>query len=205
MASCRAAAPWRRASCRPRRSSTSRARRSTRGDVEAARQTLAEGGITDGGPEFELWVASGFLPRADEVGAAIAASLQEAGFKPRVVTTDLGAMIDDIFTEDGTGAIYHLSWSSNGDPFSHARVYSESFAWYHGDEELQGLIEQVATTTDPAERERVTQELQAHMWDQMWHIPLYNSDFTIAHSNAIAGLDVRPNFQTLFYPASISE
>lgn len=172
-------------------------------DIEAARALLEEGGITDGGPEFELWVASGFLPRAEEVGAAIAASLQEAGLKPQIVTTDLGAMIDDIFTEDGTGAMYHISWSSNGDPFSHARVYSSNFAWYFGDEELQALIDAAATTTDPDERAQVVADMQARLWDQMWHVPLYNSDFTIAHSNALQGLDVRPNFQTVFYPATI--
>jgi peptide/nickel transport system substrate-binding protein len=174
-------------------------------DIEAVKTLLAEAGVPDGGPEFELWVASGFLPRADEVGAAIAASMQEAGLKPKIVTTDLGAMIDDIFTEDGTGAMYHLSWSSNGDPSPHARVYSDNFAWYFGDEELQRLIDLVATTTDPAAREQAAHDLQDHMWKQLWHVPLYNSDFSIAHSTNLVGLDVRPNFQTVFYPASIIE
>ena len=174
-------------------------------DVDAARALLAEAGVADGGPEFELWVASGFLPRAEEVGAAIVASMQEVGFKPQLVVTDLSAMIDDIFSEDGTGAIYHLSWSSDGDPFNHAFVYSDNFAWYFGDERLQELISLVATTLDPAEREQVVADLQAHMWKQLWHVPLYNSDFTIAHSTALQGLDVRPNFFTQFYPASIGE
>jgi peptide/nickel transport system substrate-binding protein len=174
-------------------------------DVEAAKAMLEEAGVTDGGPEFELWVASGFLPRADEVGAAIAASMQEIGLKPKIVTTDLGAMIDDLFAEDGTGAMYHLSWSSNGDPSAHARVYSGNFAWYFGDEELQRLIDLVATTTDPAEREAATYELQDHMWNQLWHLPLYYSDFTIAHSNKLVDLEVRPDFSTIFYPASINE
>jgi peptide/nickel transport system substrate-binding protein len=173
-------------------------------DVEAAQALLAEAGVPDGGPEFELWVASGFLPRAEEVGAAIVASMEEVGLKPQLVVTDLAAMIDDIFTEDGTGAMYHISWSSNGDPFSHAYVYSDAFAWYFGDEELQGLIEASATTVDPAEREQVVAELQAHMWEELWHVPLYNSDFTIAHSTALEGLDIRPNFYTQFYPASVS-
>ncbi len=172
-------------------------------DVEAARALLTEAGVADGGPEFELWVASGFLPRAEEVVTAIVANMQEAGLRPRVVTTDLGAMIDDIFSEDGTGAMYHLSWSSNGDPTSHARVYSSSFAWWFGDERLQELIDAVATTTDPAAREELTAELQAHMWDQLWHVPLYNSDFTIAHTADLQGLEVRPDFETLFYPASL--
>ncbi len=174
-------------------------------DVEAAQALLAEAGVPDGGPEFELWVASGFLPRADEVGAAIAASMEEVGLHPKIVTTDLGAMIDDIFSEDGTGVMYHLSWSSNGDPTPHARVYSDNFAWYFGDEELQRLIDLVATTTDPAAREEATADLQAHLWQQLWHVPLYNSDFSIAHSTKLQGLDVRPNFETVFYSASISE
>jgi peptide/nickel transport system substrate-binding protein len=174
-------------------------------DVDAAKALLAEAGVPDGGPEFELWVASGFLPRAEEVGAAILANMEEVGLKPKLVVTDLSAMIDDIFSEDGTGAVYHLSWSSNGDPFSHAFVYSETFAWFFGDERLQELIDLSATTTDSTERERVVLELQSYMWEQLWHVPLYNSDFTIARNTRLVGLDVRPNFQTVFYPASISE
>ena len=174
-------------------------------DVEAAKALLAEAGVADGGPEFELWVASGFLPRAEEVGSAIIASMEEVGLHPKLVTTDLSAMIDDIFSDDGTGVMYHLSWSSDGDPFNHAFVYSDNFAWFFGDERLQELIDLSATTTDPAEREKVVQDLQAHMWKQLWHVPLYNSDFTVANSTDLVGLDVRPNFQTVFYPASISE
>ena len=172
-------------------------------DIEAAKALLASAGITDGGPEIELRCASGFLPRADEVCAAIAASLEEAGLKPKIVTTDLGALIDDMFSEDGTGDMYHLSWSSNGDPSPHLMVYSSTFAWYFGDEELQRLIDLVATTTDPAAREVATQDVQAHMWKQMWHVPLYNSDFTIATTAKLEGLDVRPNFKTRFYPAGL--
>ncbi len=174
-------------------------------DVDAAQALLEEAGVPDGGPEFELWVASGFLPRAEEVGSAIVASMQEVGLKPQMVVTDLSAMIDDIFSEDGTGAMYHLSWSSDGDPFNHAFVYSNNFAWWFGDERLQELIDLAATTTDPAAREQVVHDLQDHMWEQIWHVPLYNSDFTIATSNNLVGLDVRPNFQTIFYPASVTE
>ena len=36
------------------------------------------------------------------------------------------AMIDDIFTEGGTGAMYHLSWASSGDPHHAAAVYSSA-------------------------------------------------------------------------------
>jgi peptide/nickel transport system substrate-binding protein len=174
-------------------------------DVDVAKALLSEAGVPDGGPEFELWVAEGFQPRAVEVGSAIVANMEEVGLKPKLVVTDVSALIDDIFSDDGTGAVYHLSWSSNGDPFNHAFVYSDNFAWYFGDERLQELIDLSASTTDLAAREDVVHELQAYMWEQLWHVPLYNSDFTIANNTRLVGLDVRPNFQTRFYPAGISE
>jgi len=174
-------------------------------DVAAAKAMLAKAGAADGGPEFELHVASGFLPRAEEVGAAIVANMQEVGLKPKLIVTDVAAMIDDIFSDKGTGAVYHLSWSSNGDPFSHAFVYSSTFAWYFGDKGLQDLIDQSASTVDPAKRQKIVADLQAYMWKQLWHIPLYNSDFTIAYTAKLTGLDVRPNFYTQFYAVSISK
>jgi peptide/nickel transport system substrate-binding protein len=173
-------------------------------DIDAAKALLDEAGITGSAPEIEIRCASGFLPRAEEVCAALAAGLEEVGLTTKIVTTDLGALIDDMFSEGGTGDMFHLSWSSNGDPSSHLMVYSSTFAWYFGDEELQSQIDLVATTTDPIEREKVTNDLQDYMWEQMWHVPLYNSDFSIATTANLEGLDVRPNFKTRFYPASIT-
>jgi peptide/nickel transport system substrate-binding protein len=173
-------------------------------DIEAAKALLNEAGITESAEEIEIRCASGFLPRADEVCAAIAAGLEEVGLATKIVTTDLGALIDDMFSEGGTGDMFHLSWSSNGDPSPHLMVYSSTFAWYFGDEELQRQIDLVATTTDPAEREKVTNDLQDYMWEQMWHVPLYNSDFSIATTANLEGVDVRPNFKTRFYPASLT-
>ena len=107
---------------------------------------LEEAGVPDGGPEFELWVAEGFLPRAAEVVQAIVAQMEQVGLKPRVVTTDVAGLIDDIFTDGGTGAMYHLSWAASGDPHHAAAVYSSAFAWYFGDEQLQALIDEGVTT-----------------------------------------------------------
>jgi hypothetical protein len=41
------------------------------------------------------------------------------------------------------------------------------------------------------------------MWRQSWHVPLYYSDFTVAHTTSLKGLRVLPNFSTLFYPARL--
>jgi peptide/nickel transport system substrate-binding protein len=160
----------------------------------------------DGGPPFEIWVAEGFLPRAVPVVEAIVAQMQEIGLNPSVQTSDVAGLIDDAFSEEGTGALYHLSWASAGDPHQAAAVYSEAFAWYFGDEELQALVDQGRTTLDPAEREQVYADLQAHMWEQAWHVPLYNSDFTLAHVAELEGILVQPHtFRTDFHDARLSD
>jgi peptide/nickel transport system substrate-binding protein len=169
-----------------------------------ARAALQAGGITDGGPEFELWVARGFLPRAPEVVEAIADSMRRVGLKPRVRTSDVAGMIDDIFSRRGTGAMYHLSWSSNGDPMTGAQVYSPAFAWYFGDKTIDRLVAAGQGQTNPARRRSVYNQLQAHLWRQAWHVPLYYSDFTVAHSRRLSGLRVLSNFSTHFYPARIA-
>jgi peptide/nickel transport system substrate-binding protein len=171
-------------------------------DPDMARAELEEAGVPDGGPEFQLWVAEGFLPRAPEVVEVIVDQMESVGLRPQVVTSDVAGMIDDIFTEGGTGAVYHLSWASNGDPHGAAQVYSSQFAWWFGDDRLQELVEEGLTTVEEGPRRDVYAELQRHMWEQSWHVPLYNSDFTIAHSADLQGLLVQPNvFRTDFYGA----
>jgi ABC-type transport system substrate-binding protein len=131
--------------------------------------------------------------------------MQQVGLKPKVITTDIAGMIDDIFSETGTGAMYHISWASSGDPHHAATVYSKAFAWYFGDEQLQELIDQGLTTVDPSARQGVYEQLQQHMWEQAWHVPLYNSDFTIAHSTSLHGLLVQPNvLRTDFHRAFLA-
>jgi peptide/nickel transport system substrate-binding protein len=175
-------------------------------DPEGAMAALEAAGVPDGGPPFEIWVAEGFLPRAVPVVEAMVAQMQGIGLNPTVVTSDVAGLIDDAFSETGTGAMYHLSWATAGDPNQAASVYSSAFAWYFGDEELDAMIAEGRTTLDPAEREQVYADLQAHMWEQAWHVPLYNSDFTLAHVSELEGILVQPHvFRTDFYPASLSD
>jgi peptide/nickel transport system substrate-binding protein len=167
-----------------------------------ARAALQRSGV--GNRPFELWVARGFLPRAVEVVESIVNSMRQVGLNPRVRTSDVAGMIDDIFSERGTGLMYHLSWSSNGDPMTAFQVYSPAFAWYFGDRTIARLIEEGMRATSPARRAQVYARLQRHMWRRLWHVPLYYSDFTIAHTDDLRGLRVTPNFSTYFYPARLT-
>ncbi|MGH9243749.1 MAG: ABC transporter substrate-binding protein [Acidimicrobiales bacterium] len=176
-------------------------------DPNRAGTLLEAAGVPDGGPEFEFWVASGFLPRAEEVVQAIVADMQEVGLKPRVVTTDISGMIDDIFSEDGTGAMYHISWASSGDPHAAlAQLLGRAGVWATPDETVFTLIEEGAAETDSARRQEIYGQLQEHLWQTLPHIPLYYSDFTIGHTDRLEGLRVLPNqFETYFYPAQITD
>jgi ABC-type transport system substrate-binding protein len=54
---------------------------------------------------------------------------------------------------------------------------------------------------DPEARGQVYADLQAYLWENMIHIPLYNSDFTVGHTVKLTGLKVLPNFDTIFKSA----
>jgi peptide/nickel transport system substrate-binding protein len=173
-------------------------------NVARARSELRAGGVGDGGPEFQLWVARGFLPRAPEVVESIVDGMRRVGLKPEVVTSDVAGMIDDIFSENGKGAMYHLSWSSNGDPMTAFQVYSPVFAWYWGDKALARLIDAGQAEANPAARRRIYNQAQARLWRQAWHVNLYYSDFTVAHQRGLRGLRVLKNFSTHFQPARLA-
>jgi peptide/nickel transport system substrate-binding protein len=172
-------------------------------DLEKARASLEAAGVSDGGPEFELWGATGFQPRAKEVVEAIADRMTQVGLKPKIVLADVSGVIDDIFSENGTGLMYHLSWSSSGDPHAALQPLASPFVWSDGDPKIDELVQAGAATTNPEERAAVYAELQQYFWQKLPHVPLYNSDFTIAHSKQLTGLRVLPNFNTDFYPARL--
>jgi peptide/nickel transport system substrate-binding protein len=177
-------------------------------DLERAQAALAEAGYEDGaGPILPLWGVTGFLPRGEEVCEAIADSLQQAGFQVELQITDIAALIDALFAPDKPGLFFHVSWSSNGDPHGAlATLYTSPGAWVGIDDPtVDELIETGASTTDPEARGEVYAELQTYLWENLIHIPLYNSDFTVAHASDVQGITVLPNFDTIFKNATFAE
>jgi peptide/nickel transport system substrate-binding protein len=176
-------------------------------DPERARAALAEAGLADAPPEIALWGVTGFLPRGQEVAEAIADSLQQVGFPVQLQVTDVAAIIDGLFSPDKPGLMFHLSWSSNGDPHSAlATLYHSPGAWAGAhDATVDDLIDRGAAATDPEERAEIYAELQTYLWQNMPHIPLYNSDFTIAHRTTLEGVVALPNFMTYFDKATLAE
>lgn len=177
-------------------------------DLEKSAAALAEAGFAEGeGPTLPLWGVTGFLPRGPEVCQAIADSLGQAGFNVELQITDIAALIDGLFAEDKPGLFFHVSWSSNGDPNAAlATLYKSPGAWVGiNDPTVDELLEQGVTTTDTDARAAVYAELQQYLWQNLIHIPLYNSDFTVAHSSSVQGINVLPNFDTVFAKATLTQ
>lgn len=175
-------------------------------DEAKAKAALTEAGFPDGGVELPLWGVTGFLPRGPEVAQAIADSLGKTGFKVTLQITDVAAIIDGLFSADKPGVFFHLSWSSNGDPHGAlSTLYHSPGAWAgSSDTQIDTLIETGAATTDVEARAKIYEDLQAYLWQNLVHIPLYNSDFTVAHLNTLSGLTTLPNFMTDFRKASLA-
>jgi peptide/nickel transport system substrate-binding protein len=171
-------------------------------DLDAASELIQEIGAE--GEEVELWVASGFLPRAEQVGEAVVANLNEIGLDAELVTTDVAGLVDDAHG-DGTGSLYHLSWSSSGDPAAALGIWG-SEPWSDGsDETVQELLAAGMEVIDEDEREEIYVDLQAHFWEQLPHVPMYYSDFSVAHTDELEDLRVLPNFETNFTSARLSD
>lgn len=177
-------------------------------DLDKAKAALAEAGYADGeGPVLPLWGVTGFLPRGPEVCQAIGDSLGQAGFQVELQITDIAALIDALFAPDKPGLFFHVSWSSNGDPNGAlATLYKSPGAWVGIDDPtVDDLLERGVTTTDTDARAGIYAELQQYLWQNLIHIPLYNSDFTVAHSSSVQGINVLPNFDTVFAKATLTQ
>jgi peptide/nickel transport system substrate-binding protein len=172
-------------------------------DVEEARRLVREVGAE--GQELEVWAASGFLPGGVRVAQAIVQNLNAIGLNAELVTTDVAGLVDDANAGNGgSGLLYHISWASGGAPAAAVGIYGMP-PWTDEDPRVAELIASGKTTTDSEEREQVYADLQAYMWENLPHVPLYYSDFSVAHTDRLEGARILPNFETNFYPASISE
>jgi peptide/nickel transport system substrate-binding protein len=174
-------------------------------DPDRAKAALAAAGFKDG-IEFPLHATTGFLPRSKEVTEAIVDMMNKVGLRARPVFSDVAGIIDVLFSKDKGGVMFHLSWSSSGDPHTALnQLYHSPGAWSGAhDATLDALLDRGAAATKSEDRAKIYAEVQEYLWKTLPHIPLYNSDFTVAHAKALTGLRVLPNFTTYFYPARLS-
>jgi peptide/nickel transport system substrate-binding protein len=146
---------------------------------DKAKELLAAAGLPDGF-ETDFWyipVVRGYFPDSKAIGEAIAADLAKVGIRVNLMTEDWGAYLED--RNIGKFPMWMLGWGSdNGDPdnyigyhFAHAPGEPKVEDCYDNPE-LADLLIQGRTISDTAERERIYQQAEAIVHEDVARIPV---------------------------------
>jgi peptide/nickel transport system substrate-binding protein len=146
---------------------------------DKAKQLLTEAGFPDGF-STEFWyipVIRGYFPDSKAIAEAIAVDLAKVGIKVELKTEDWGAYLED--RNVGKFSMWMLGWGSdNGDPdnyigwhFSHPVGEPRQEDCYANDKLAQLLIDG-AKAPEIAKREKIYQEAEQIVHDDMPRIPV---------------------------------
>jgi len=161
---------------------------------DLAKQLLAQAGLPDGF-ETDFWyipVIRGYFPDSKAIGEAIAVDLAKVGIKVNLQTEDWGAYLDD--RNQGKFPMWMLGWGSdNGDPdnyigfhFAHPVGEPKAEDCYNNDK-LAQLIIDGRIEADTAKREKIYQEAEAIMHQDVARIPVVWTTGTTIFRNEVKG------------------
>jgi len=165
-------------------------------DPELAKQLLAKAGLPNGF-ETDFWyipVIRGYFPDSKAIGEAIAADLAKVGIKVNLKTEDWGAYLAD--RNEGKFPMWMLGWGSdNGDPdnyvgwhFSHAIGQPRKEDCY-GNDKVAELIIKGATEPKASEREKIYQEAEMLIHEDVPRIPVVWVSSVAVFRNDVKGYD----------------
>jgi peptide/nickel transport system substrate-binding protein len=165
-------------------------------DPELAKELLAQAGLPDGF-DTEFWyipVQRGYFPDSKAIGEAIAADLAKVGINVTLMTEDWGAYLEN--RNLGKFPMWMLGWGSdNGDPdnylgyhFSHAPGEPKEEDCYDNPE-LAELLIQGRTIADTAERERIYQQAEQIIHDDVARIPVVWATTPIVFRSDVKGYE----------------
>src|SRR5690606_19822518 len=123
--------------------------------------------------QMDTWSA-GPAPKPLEVSQAVAADLAQINIRVSLNPVELGTALQ-AQNERTIAPISFWSWGGNGfdgDSKFWGVFHSDSSACFLTDDETVALIDQERNTTDPEERAAIFAELQQHVVDQAFILPL---------------------------------
>ncbi|RIK54416.1 MAG: ABC transporter substrate-binding protein [Chloroflexi bacterium] len=163
---------------------------------DKAKELLAAAGLPDGF-ETDFWyipVVRGYFPDSKAIGEAIAADLAKVGIKVNLTTEDWGAYLED--RNVGKFPMWMLGWGSdNGDPDNYIGYH---FAHTPGepraedclnDEKLANLLIQGREVADPDQREKIYQEAEQIVHDNVYRIPVVWATTPVVFRNNVKGYE----------------
>lgn len=155
-------------------------------DPDAAAELLDAAGYEEGpdgvrakgDQRLELTLyANPYLPTSKQVDQLIATQLGEIGFEVNVEAYDVLTYGEKVQLTAPNVAAYEVT-RSIGDASTAANVFTDANGgenWFNlgsSDEKINRLRDAISGATDPAKRDRDLAELQAHVLEQAYYIPL---------------------------------
>ncbi len=168
-----------------------------KGDLERARQLIAEAGYADG---FEVeWLSP--IPNYFSLGERVISQIGRIGITAKLQTMERGTFFDRLAEGDtyqerndawGTDTQVLLVGTGTGGAFIarfDAYVGCEAPSSRMCDPDIDAIIGQYKASVDPAERERLAGEAQALLSEGFYKIPIYWFSFINAVGPRIANRD----------------
>ncbi len=161
-------------------------------DVARAKALLAEAGVK---PPVTLDFMVPNNPETRAVAEVIQSMTAEAGFDLKIRVTEFATSLNE--AEKGNFQLYMLAWSGRTDP--DGNIYS--FASCKGplnygrycDAGVDGLLDKARSTTAPAERKALYEQVAAKWLTEGSVLYLYHRALLFAHSTRLEGFRVMPD------------
>jgi peptide/nickel transport system substrate-binding protein len=160
-------------------------------DVARAKALLAAAGVPN--PSFTLMTPTD--SGAQKIAQVVQAMAKEAGFDVKVQSTEFSTSLD--LADKGQFDAYVLAWSGRADPDGnlysfHACKQPLNYAGYCKPE-VDELINRSRTTTDPAARLKLFEQIEAHVAKDRPIVYLFHRHWLWAYSSKLGGLRPVPD------------
>ena len=160
-------------------------------NVDRAKQLLKEAGVTN--PSFTLMTPT--TNDAQRVAQVVQAMAREAGFDVKIQLTEFSTSLDQ--ADKGNFEAYVLAWSGRADPDGNLQSHLGckaplNYAGYC-DEAANDLINKSRVTIDRGERQKIFDQVAAHVLKDRPIIYLYHRHWLWAYPNKLTGFRTVPD------------
>ena len=166
-------------------------------DPEKAKRLLDEAGFPDpdgDGPmaRFRLSFKTTNIDLRRRIAEALKDQLQQVGIELEIRSYEWGTFFSDV--KNGNFHLYSLAWVGILDPDIHYQVFHSASVPPNGDNrgrysnpEIDRLLEQGRTVTDPAERKAIYRQVQKILAAELPYVPLWWWKNVVVNKASIQG------------------
>lgn len=184
-------------------------------DPDKAQELMAEAGYADGADvTFYVTESGSGMLEPKQMGESIQAQLKEVGINAEINTFEWNTYLDKVNAGlEGEADMAEMAWMTN-DPgvLPGLTLHSGSMpadggfnSGYYENAEVDALIDQTETATDPDERNQLFHELQQVVVEDAPWLFVANGALTVGSLTNVSGMNLHPSSVIFFKDAVITE